>query len=296
MIHSSSDSSGTFTTTDSRSTLPLRWPAEHGAWGILLVPCFSSAAVAGGWNLPLLFFLFCMLALFLLRGSVESYRASGARWTIVFAPVHALLLVVSCSTGLALMWVYGRWQLIGVSAAGGLLYFGQRALVTAHSSQRAEKRSLVAELVGVALLTLSAPGAWIALRGSLSRTALEIWFLCLLFFAGGVLYVKYRVRGVLAHKRFDGFAERLAFAWPVLAYHLMLAAFLGILLLRPLTSDSSTLRVAVLCLAFAPAVLRAIALLFRLGRRFAIPRLGWTEVAHSLLFMALVILAYRLVA
>ena len=198
-----------------------------------------------------------------------------------------------------LLWTYERWQLIGVGLAVTLLYFAQHALTAVHSSQRTEKRSLAAELVGVALLTLSAPGTWIAVRGSLNKTALELWLLCLLFFTGGVLYVKYRVRGILVHRRFDSFGERLAFAWPVLAYHLMLAAFLATwmsLLLRPATSDSSALRVSVLCLAFAPAVWRAVALLSKLGRRFVIPLLGWTEIAHALVFMALLILAYRLAA
>ncbi len=289
--------SGTLPASASRQPLSLRWPTEHGAWGILFVPFLSAAAVAGGWDLPLKLFFVCLFALFLLRGSLESYRASGAPWTVVFAPVHALLAVVGCAAGLALLWAYERWQLLGVAFAAGLLYLAQRALIAAHSSQHAEKRSLAAELVGVALLTLSAPGTWIAARGTLSRTAVEIWLLCLLFFTGGVLYVKYRVRGVLVHRKFAGVAERLAFAWPVLAYHLLLATFLGTwmtLLLRPAGSGPSTSRVAVLCLAFAPAVLRAMALLLQLGRRFAIPRLGWTEVAHSLLFMALVIFAYRL--
>jgi hypothetical protein len=46
--------------------------------------------------------------------------------------------------------------------------------------------------------------------------------------------------------------------------------------------------------AFTPAVLRAHALLFHLGRRFPIKRLGWSEVAHSLLFAVLLILASRM--
>jgi len=175
----------------------------------------------------------------------------------------------------------------------------QRALVAGHTPARGEKRNLAAELVGVALLTMTAPVAWIAARGLLDATAVELWLLCLLFYTGGVLYVKYRVRSILLHRTFDRLDERLEFAWPVLVYHLLLAAFLGSWLalnLQPGAGPSAALRATLLGLAFAPAVLRAGALLFQLGRRFAIPRLGWTEIAYSAVFTALVILAYRLAA
>jgi hypothetical protein len=217
----------------------------------------------------------------------------------VFAPGHVTLATVACGTGAALLLAYDRRQLLLAGLAAAVLYVVQGVLAAGRSAIRTEKRNLAAELVGVALLTLTAPAAWIAARGLLDATAVELWLLCLLFFTGGVLYVKYRVRGILLHRKFDRLGERLEFAWPVLVYHLLLAAFLGVwvaLNLQPRAGASSALRATLLSLAFAPAVLRAGALLFQLGRRFAIPRLGWTEIAHSVVFTALVILAYRLAA
>ena len=280
-------------------SVSLRMPAEHGAWGILCVSFLCAAAVAGNWNLPLMLSAVCLLSLFLLRGSIEAHRASGARWTVAFAPVHLTLAASAGGTGISLLLVYDRRQLLLAGLAAAVLYVVQRALAAGRSAARSEKRSLAAELVGVALLTLTAPAAWIAARGVLHGTAVELWLLCLLFFTGGVLYVKYRVRGILVHRKFDRLGERLEFAWPVLVYHLLLAAFLTIwvaLTLQPGTGASSALRATLLVLAFAPAVLRAGALLFQLGRQFAIPRLGWTEIAHSAAFAALIILAYRLAA
>ena len=122
--------------------------------------------------------------------------------------------------------------------------------------------------MGVALLTLTAPAAWIAARGALDTAGVKVWLLNVLFFLGGVLYVKYRVRGLLAHRPFCSARERLSFAWPVFLYHLLLVAFLAgwvVLDLQP----------AAVMLAFVPGILRASGLLFQLGRRFAIPRLGW---------------------
>ena len=285
--------------TNPRQSVPLRMPTEHGAWGILWVPFFCAAAIAGNWNLPLLLCAVCLLSLFLLRGSIEAHRAGGARWSVAFAPVHVALAAVAGGTSAALILAYDRWQLLLAGLAAAVLYLLQRALVAGHTPARGEKRNLAAGLVGVALLTMTAPVAWIAARGLLDATAVELWLLCLLFYTGGVLYVKYRVRSILLHRTFDRLDERLEFAWPVLVYHLLLAAFLGSWLalnLQPGAGPSAALRATLLGLAFAPAVLRAGALLFQLGRRFAIPRLGWTEIAYSAVFTVLVILAYRLAA
>lgn len=128
--------------------------------------------------------------------------------------------------------------------------------------------------------------AWIAARGTLDAAGVRLWGLNVLFFAGGVLYVKYRVRGVQAHRAFSSLAERVAFAWPVFVYHVLLSVFL---LAWTQVGSPSLLLLA----AFAPAVIRAWGLAFHLGRRFPIKQLGWTEVAHSVFFAFLLILAFR---
>jgi len=68
--------------------MSFRMPAEHGAWGMLLVPFFSAAAAAGvptvqGSLAPVALAGVCLLGLFLLRGSVEAglsrARLGGSR-------------------------------------------------------------------------------------------------------------------------------------------------------------------------------------------------------------------------
>lgn len=284
----------------------LQMPEERGAWAILLVPFFCAAAVAGRWNMPLLLSGVFALSLFLLRGSLEGQRGS-ARWRALVAPSHVLLLVISAGAGAWLIFFHRRGQLLWFAAVAAVLFFIQRRLVQAHRQQRTEKRSLAAELAGVGLLTLTAPVAWVAARGSLFdpppttgggvAPGVEIWLLNLLFFLGSILYVKYRVRGVLVHRSFRDVGERLAFAWPVILYHFLLVASLAgwVVLGSPSTvSQPWTLRSAALGLAFAPGVLRANRLLFELGRRFAIPRLGWSEIVHAAFFGTFLILAFRL--
>jgi len=138
----------------------------------------------------------------------------------------------------------------------------------------------------VVVLSHAAPAAWIAVRGHLDRTGAELWALNLLFFWGGVLYVKYRVRGLQTHRAFDGLRERVAFAWPVFLYHVALAAFLAAWVLAESQS-------VMLIVAFLPGILRALQLVVQLGNRFPIRRLGWSEVAHSVVFAVLLVLAYR---
>lgn len=258
-------------------------PAEHGAWGILVVPFVCAAAAGSGAAsaVPLTLAAVCVLGVFLLRGSLQSY----GQWRALFLPAHLALAAVSATTGALLLLRYERLPLLAVGAAALGLYLLQQLLARSHPRDT-EKRSLAAELVGVVLLTLSAPAATISMQGHLDARGAEIWLLNALFFLGGVLYVKYRVRGVLAHRTFATLQERLTFAWPVFVYHLLLVLLLACAVIL----DSLPLLALV---AFAPAVLRAHGLLFHLGRRFPIKRLGWSEVAHSLLFAALLILASR---
>ena len=276
--------------------MSVRLPNEHGAWGMLAVPLVCAVAVAGvpSWDalLRLLLVTVAVLGLFLLRASLEAAR----RWRAIFEPAHLLLSAATLLAGGLLVLAYRQLELLALASVAGILYLLQHRLATQHRSNRLsaqegerylEKRSLLAELVGVVVLTLSAPAAWIAVRGALTATAAELWALNLLFFLGGVLYVKYRVRGLQAHRDFAALRQRLGFAWPVFLYHLALAAFL-------LCWVALESRNAALLLAFTPGILRASQLAFQLGERFPIRRLGWTEVLHSAVFAALLVLAFRM--
>lgn len=266
--------------------MPLRMPAEHGAWGIWTVPLLSAALVGGAWNVPLLLYAVCALGLFLLRGSVE---AQGG-WREIRQPAHLALAALIAACGAALLVYYQRVELAWVLAGGLVIYAAQEMIVRRHAGargeERTEKRSLAAELVGVVLLSLAAPAAWIAARGRMDRQAVAVWLLNVLFFLGGVLYVKYRVRGLLSHRKFDSWGERLAFAWPVFVYHTLLLVFLAGWIW---VADATVM----LAIAFLPAVLRANGLVFQLGERFPIKRLGWMEMAQSVAFLALLVLAFR---
>jgi hypothetical protein len=262
---------------------------------MLAVPFVCAATVAGvgaGAVWPLVLVMLAILNIFLLRASLE-----GQSWRTIAEPAHLGLATMALAASFLLLFSYDRWPLLWLALAGGLLYWIQRLLVRRHESDRAgnreerarrvEKRSLAAELVGVGLLSLTAPAAWIAIRGRLEIAAFELWIGNLLFFLGAVLYVKYRVRSLYAHRAFRSLSERIAFAWPVFAYHLALTAFLAAWMFMET-------RAALVFLAFVPGIVRAFQLAFELGERFPIRRLGWSEVAHSLAFALLLIMAFRI--
>jgi len=260
--------------------MSIRLPGEHGAWGILLVPMVASALLAQGEWFPFALVAIAALGLFVLRSSFEQHNRFHSLCTVDHL-LLALLTLASCG---ALIFYYGRTQLIYLAAVGSALFALHAWLLRRHRPDRGEKRSLAGELVGVLLLTLTAPAAWIAQRGTLDISGAKVWLLNVLFFAGGVLYVKYRVRGLLAHRKFGSVRERAAFAWPVVAYHFLLLFFLLALI------GLDWLSLGVLA-AFVPGIVRAHGLLLHLGRKFPIKQLGWAEVGHAVLFAALLCLS-----
>jgi hypothetical protein len=140
------------------TTIRFKMPAEHGAWGILLVPLLCAAALAGSWNAPLALLMVCALALFLLRGSLEA-QAPGSPWRALLAPSHLVLAAAGAGAAGILVFFYQRYELLWLGLAAAVLYWLQHWLLQKHAENGTEKRSLPAELVGVALLTLTAPAA-----------------------------------------------------------------------------------------------------------------------------------------
>ena len=105
---------------------------------------------------------------------------------------------------------------------------------------------------------MTAPAAWYAATGKLEW---RLWLLNALYFAGGVFYVKMHVATAMARKP--------AGRWPVVIYY---GALAGVVAWWPVG------------LAFVPAIARAFVGAARVSPTLRIKRLGWTEVAYSLVF------------
>src|SRR5271167_2875193 len=81
VLDSLGESTSELTTPQKERRRALVVPREHGAWGMLLVPLVTGAAVgllAGGRIVPVLLLTMAALALFWLRTPVESWLGTSA--------------------------------------------------------------------------------------------------------------------------------------------------------------------------------------------------------------------------
>ncbi len=233
-------------------------PREHGAWGILLIPFATAVGVAGVWNLPVTLLLASLLCFYLAR---TSYLKGATQWMV-------LLLALSGATVLPLLVVWNLWWLAAVGVVAAPLAF------------RKTERAVPMQLLAVAGLTLTAPAAWYAATGQLNRWAFWLWLLNALYFAGGVFYVKMHIAAAMKRGRTEAVRANLL-------YHGCLTVFL--LALMGVAGFSWWV-----VLAFVPVVTRAVVGAVRLSPVLRIKRLGWMEVAYSLVYAAGLIVGIRL--
>jgi hypothetical protein len=147
--------------------------------------------------------------------------------------------------------------------------------------------TLLGEWIGIAGLALGAPGAYLVATRALDPTAFAIYVLNVLYFGGTVFYIKFKVREqprvVLPNATWHArvFAGRITLAYHALALALIVAfAVIGWL-------------PALVVIAFAPAVCKAIGGVLTRQARLNIRRLGFIELGLSIAFSLLVFIAYR---
>jgi len=239
-------------------------PREHGAWGMLLVPFATAVAISGVFDAKVALLLASTLSFYIARASWLRRRW---KWT-------ALLLAGSLVTAAPL---FLAWRLWWLAAFAG---------IAAALAVQPTRRGLAMQLAAVAGLTLTAPSAWYAATGRLDATAFWLWLWNALYFVGGLLYVRMRVEAAARRVPLESLAARMRFGAPVLGFFCVLTLFLLALVAGGVVS-CRTLS------AFVPAVARAAFGVGRLAPQLSIKRLGWTEVAHSILFGALLTMAMR---
>lgn len=269
--------------------MPLPFPREHGAWGILLIPPVVIASALGAWPARMWLLMGAVLGLFLARTALEACfgledrcgaRASAAdRRSAAFG--LGLYLAIAAACGLPLVGYFGaRWTLgMGAIAVSlSLIYFG-----LLHGYRR---KTLAGEFFGVALLTLTAPASAYLLSYE-TGLAVRFWVIHYLFFLSGLLYVKTKLEVRKANAALETLAERITRGWPVLVYHAVLAGFV-VAMARERWIPAGAM------IAFAPIVARGFWGILRWERRLSLPHLGRSELLHSLLFALLMATAYHL--
>ena len=260
-------------------------PREHGAWGMLLVPLATGAAVglaAGGRASELPWLLLATLSIFWLRTPVESWlgttpmRAQSAQERKLVGEAIAALIATSAVAFAGLFWRGQNLQLLWLGLISVKAFAAQVLLKKLGRNTRT-----LSQIVGAIALTATAPAAYIVVRGTLNTTAVLLW-LCNWFFAvNQIQFVQLRIHSA----RMQGRWRKAFSARSFLITQLLVVSGLGLAWRLHVLSGLAIL-------AFLPALMRGIYWIVSPSGPLVVRRLGWTELAHALTFGILLVTAF----
>jgi len=260
-------------------------PREHGAWGLLLVPMLTGAAVAlrhGGNVTDFVLLLVAALALFWLRTPLESVLGTSAmraqdgeeRRLVLWA--SALLSCISIVTLGTLLWG-GRNGALWLIGAAAFVAFAAQAVL----KKLGRKTRMLSEMVGTIGLTASAPAAYYVITGKLGMVAGMLWLANFLFAGNQIHYVQLRIHTA----KISGVREKFARGWKFAAGQLgMIAAVAAACFIGWMPWA--------VVLAFAPVTLRGYFYFLEPPRPLIVRKLGWSELRQAAVFCALVSFAF----
>jgi len=286
--HDAATSTSKLTTPQRERKRALVVPREHGAWGMLLVPLATGAVVGwvtGGSVAPVLLLATVVLALFWLRTPIESGLGTGVlrvqtrqERRLVLRVIVPLATTATVALS-ALFWRGKNRELIWLGMTAGAAFVAQMFLKRMGRTKR-----LAAEVVGALALTTTAPAAYCVATGRLDVRAWALWLLNWLFAADQIHFVWLRIRGV----RTAGLGEKFRLGWSFLTGQIVLVGMLMVAYhfgwLPGLT-----------WIAFAPILFRGLVWFAKSPQPIVIRQLGWTELAHALVFGALLSASFCLV-
>lgn len=249
-------------------------PREHGAWAMWSMPGVIGAGLADGGYTRAAVFLVAVFLLFWARYPVWVWAISrGRRFPGEAIPGTVLAGAVGLALMLGLVVFADRPLLLFFAALLVPLVVLQLGL-----SRMRRARDIPAELVGIATLGLTGPGAYYVATGVLAESdALLAWLLPLLFFGTSVFYVRLRVEGYASLRRGRSLRSLVA---ALLGYQALALAGVGALIAAGLVG-------AAVALAYAPVTVQITWLARGVSAPPRLPRLGVLWVCHAVLFTVL---------
>ena len=257
-----------------------RLPREHGAWAMLYVPFVIGWLVAGTSSLRLLFLALSVTFVFIAREPLLVWwrGQSRSQWDQEAFQVSLVYLLLGALFGVPLLLIYKLSWFIPIGSIGAILL-----TLNARQAVTRRDRTIGGEMIAIVGLTITAPAAFYAARGTLDVTALWLWALCAVYFASSVFYVKLRVSAINPRPEESRRHTRRRCA----IYH----AFLLVLLLSlALTGDLS----AFALIAFAPVLARSFWYLARPARHISLRKVGVLEIVYSVVFLIFTTLNFHL--
>jgi hypothetical protein len=260
-------------------------PREHGAWGMLLVPLVSGAAVGflHGRNLAgFALLLTASLALFWMRTPPESLLGSGVmraqsvaeRW--LAAKYTLLLAAISAASLTGLLWGGKNLMLLVIGGAAVVAFCLQWL---ARSISR--KYRMASQMIGAAGLSASAAAAYYVVTGRFDATAGALWLASWIFAGDQIHYVQL----TLHHSKVKGAAER---------FYRGMGFFFGQVVMFAAVFGACSVGVLpkFVLFAFAPVFVRGLIFFFKKPAPLAFVRLGISELMHSVSFGLLLFVSF----
>ncbi|WP_027414805.1 YwiC-like family protein [Aneurinibacillus terranovensis] len=226
-------------------------PKQHGAWAMLTVPFLVGMAAGGAKWIHIPLFLGCFflyLASYPLLLAVKNRRraAEYIKWIFIYGILGAAFLILPVYDSPNLMW-------FGIIVLP--LFF-----VNFYYAKQKNERAFLNDFCAVAELSLGGPASYYAATGTIDKTAILVWILCVLFFTGSVFYVKTLLRE----------KKNATFKWFSWGYHLGVPFIVGIL------------GATIIAVAFIPSLIRAV---ICYGKPLTPKTVGIIEIANSIFFV-----------
>lgn len=262
-------------------------PREHGAWGMLLVPLATGAAVgllAGGRVSALPLLVVATVAIFWMRTPVESWlgtsplraQSDEERGIVKLAVVVFAVVAVVALAGL--FWGGQHEELVPLGMIAALAFVAQAGL-----KKLGRKARVAAQIVGAIGLTLTAPAAYCVVAGHVNNSALLLWLANWLFAVNQIQFVQLRIHSARAVGVIEKLAGGRAFVVTQSAVAVML-----------LFAWWTKILPGLMLLAFVPALMRSIAWFVKRSGPLVVRRLGWTELGHAMTFGILLVIGLYL--
>lgn len=260
-------------------------PREHGAWGILLTPLVTGAAIgtrsfAGAIDVVLL--TIAALSLFWLRTPVESCFGAGPLRVQTDSEGKSVLSAMAILGSIAAI---SLTTLFLAGRSSGLLVLGAVAAVTFVVQALLKKLGrpyyMAAQIIGSVGLTATAPAAYYAATSQLDMIAVSLWLANWAFACNQVHFVQTRIHGA----RLSSGRDKVRHGATFFAGQVVMTAAL-------LVAWRIHFVPALAVLAFLPALVRGFLWFLPGPQTLAVKRLGWTELAHGITFGLLLITAF----
>lgn len=262
-------------------------PREHGAWGILLVPLITGAAIgllSGGSGARLIPLCIVALALFWLRTPVESWTGTSpirAHTPGEFRLVRNTAVALSAVSIAALVWLFWGGRNVGLAWIGCVACAAFLLQALMRRAWRGARTA--AQMVGSAGLTSTGAAAYYVVTGRLDATAWTVWAANLLFAMNQIQFVQLRIHA----PREAGRREKLRTGAGFFVAQIILLLVIGAACAAGVLRWSAVL-------AFVPLLVRGFAWFATGPRKLVINAVGKSELVYSCVFGVLLIIGMRL--